>query len=299
LTLAPVAEDNVYVRATNSTVSMTEFANAESAQVGQGFFVKTLEIEAPANQFGNLNFNNSMRVSENSQFFRLNSSYVAESSASLFRLELTSATGSKSEAVVGFYEYASDGLDIMDSQAFGSPIYTLYQGNRFSLQGRALPWQENTVIQLGYNAEVSGNFMIDIIERKGLFENVQSVILFDTQLQMYHNLSLSSYVFETESGTNDSRFEILFFNILSTETIENQETAIIVFEKDHLLHIQAKGDNLIANITIVDLNGRIIYKRNGLQTNSYIMHNFTKTAGVLLLHTTTAAGKKQIDKLIY
>ena len=293
LTIAPDAQDNVYVPATNSVINANDFASAETAQVGQGFLVRAIEGET-----GQLVFNNTMRVNTNSNFVRASENLQtnSENNSSLFRLQLTSPTANINEAVVGFYDYASNENDIMDTQSLGAPIYTLNQNKRLAVQGRALPLDQTAVIPMGYNAGVEGEFTVSISETKGIFDSAQYVILFDSELQVYHNLSLTPYVFNTTVGRNEVRFQLIFVMALSSGDFEAQMSQVAVWTVQDQLNIKSLGQEDLKEVIIYDLMGRIIYQQE-VASASHSIHDLKPTESIIIVKTTLANGTIATQKV--
>ncbi|MFY8187349.1 MAG: cadherin-like beta sandwich domain-containing protein [Flavobacterium sp.] len=295
LVIAPDPAENVYNPASNSpnAINQANIESSESVEVGQGFFVRALE-----GQSGVLNFDNTMRKNTTSGvFFRNN--VVQNTETSKFRLEMHTPEGYLNQAFVGYYDYADDGLDIMDAQGIGAPLYTLLNGQKLVIQGFGLPFNQGQVISLGGNFAVAGTYSIGLHSAQGIFENEQFILLHDTELGIYHNLSLSPYSFEALGGANETRFEIVFTSILSNENPTLSDNSVVVYKLNDVLQAQAKGNSLLTAIEIVDLSGRKLYSQSELNTNVHIMEKFEKTETILLINTTTADGKTQTHKVFY
>jgi len=294
LTIAPLAADNVYVPASNSpnAVNLTAIQEEESVEVGQGFFVRAI-----AEQSGILNFNNAMRKNTPAFFFRNANATMTETSK--FRLEMNTPEGFNNQTVVGYYDYANDGLDLMDAVGLGAPLYTLLNNQKLVSQGFGLPFNQNQVIALGGNFAIEGTYAIGLHSAQGIFENEQYILLHDNLMGIYHNLSLSPYEFEASGGVNDARFEIVFTSVLSTENPMMQENGVLVFEIDNVLQIQSKGNALLESVTIFDLSGRKLLEIHEVNDDQLRLKDFHKTDTVLLINTKTTDGKSQTHKVFY
>ena len=295
LVIAPDPADNVYTPASNSPNAASEanIESSESVEVGQGFFVRAL-----AGQAGVLNFDNTMRKTTTSGvFFRNN---VAQSNeTSKFRLEMNTPEGFVNQAVVGYYDYASDDQDMMDAQGIGSPLYSLLGTQKLVVQGFGLPFNQGQVIPMGGNFAIEGNYSIGLKSAEGIFVNEQYILLHDNELGVYHNLSLSPYQFEALGGTNDTRFEIVFTSVLSNENPIEQGNNVIVYEANEVLQAQIKGNSLLESIKVIDLNGRLLFEEKGLNTTLFRLEKFNKTQTVVLISTQTTDGKTQTHKVFY
>jgi hypothetical protein len=261
-------------------------------EVGQGFFVRAI-----AEQSGILNFNNAMRKNTPAFFFRNVNATMTETSK--FRLEMNTPEGFNNQTVVGYYDYANDGLDLMDAVGLGAPLYTLHNHQKLVSQGFGLPFNQNQVIALGGNFAIEGTYAIGLHSAQGIFENEQYILLHDNLMGIYHNLSLSPYEFEASGGVNDARFEIVFTSVLSTENPMMQENGVLVFEIDNVLQIQSKGNALLESVTIFDLSGRKLLEIHEVNDDQLRLKDFHKTDTVLLINTKTTDGKSQTHKVFY
>lgn len=299
-TIGATADDNNYVPATSSfnvpnPTAITDFEAAEAAEVGQGFFVKAL-----TGQSGFLNFDNTMRKTTTSGlFFRNNMAETEANQSSKFRLEMNSPEGFNNQTVVGYYDYSNDGIDMMDAQGIGSPLYTLLDTQKLVIQGFGLPFNQGQVIPLGANFVSEGTYSIGLHSAQGIFENEQYVLLHDTTLGVYHNLTLAPYEFEANGGVNETRFQIVFSSILSNENPAMNNNEVIVYELNEKLVVQIKGNSLLNSIEIVDLTGRKLFERNNLNQSILTLEKFQKTETVLLVNTKTIDGKTQTHKVFY
>jgi len=294
LTIAPLAADNVYVPASNSpnAVNLTAIQEEESVEVGQGFFVRAI-----AEQSGVLNFNNTMRKTTPTVFFRNANAIMSETSK--FRLEMTTPEGFNNQTVVGYYDYANNDLDMMDAVGLGAPFYTLLNNQKLVSQGFGLPFNQGQVISLGGNFVIEGTYTIGLHSAQGIFENQQYILLYDSVLGIYHNLSVSPYEFEASGGVNDLRFEIVFTSVLSNENPMLQENEVVVFEIDNVLQIQSKGDDLLEAVSIIELSGRKLLEINEVHKDKILLENFQKTSTILIIKTKTVNGKTQTHKVFY
>lgn len=298
LTIAPDAADNNYVPASSSL----NFGNegvveaAEAVEVGQGFFVRAVSGEA-----GNLDFNNAMRKTTPGVFFRNAATAINNESevTSKFRLQMTSPEGFVNQTVVGYYDYASNGLDMMDAQGIGSPLYTILDNKKLASQGFGLPFNQGQVIPLGGNFAIDGEYTIGLHSAQGIFGSTQYVLIHDTTLGIYHNLSLSPYSFQASGGADDTRFKIVFTSILSTENPDFAGNSVVVYEINNILQAQVKGNTLLESIQVVDLSGKILFEKAGINANLYNINKIRRTETILLVTTTTKEGLKQTHKIFY
>ena len=234
---------------------------------GQGFF--TVFNNTSPFTSGNVIFNNSMRVKAyNNQFFRLNSS----SQANKLSIKLTSDNGIFNQLLVGYVDGATNGYDGMFydaprnlSTGSSAIIYSVIEGNsrKYAIQGKhpnSLSLDE--VIQLGFknSIELDTQFTLSIVNFEGDFFNQNTIYLKDNLLNVIHDLSASNYVFSSEVGEFNERFEIVFSNTLSINEVELQTDNLNILEKEYgVIEFSTNSQSIIKNIQVYDMLGRLIY----------------------------------------
>lgn len=121
------------------------------------------------------------------------------------------------QILVGYIENATMGKDTgIDAVMFGyegNALYSLIENDPglFVIQGRALPFDANDVVPIGFRAVNAGSFSITLSNFDGLFlsEN-QPIYIKDNFTQTYHNIKQSPYQFTTEIGSFNHRFELIY-----------------------------------------------------------------------------------------
>ena len=136
------------------------------------------------------------------------------------------------------------------------------------IQGKGLPFSDLDEIPMGYNAGQAGNFTIAIHAIDGLFFN-QDIFLFDTELNITHNLKLNPYVFSTIQGENNTRFRLIF----NDQTLSNPdfdiEKSLFIVNKNKLEVISNMEQ--IEAITVFDLLGRTVYMNNNVNNKEFVI----------------------------
>ncbi len=233
-------------------------------QIGQGFFVKS----DVANTF---NFTNTMRRAANSStlFFR-----NATNQTSRFWLNLKSSTLNFNQILIGYtpestlsFDEAIDGT-LLEPQK--TVIYSKMDENQFVIQGRGI-FNTNDIVPIGLNTLDSGNYSIELHNFDGDFIN-QDIFIKDNLLNVIHNLKNSAYSFTTTSGTDNSRFEIIYQSVLKNDEIASD--SIVLFPNPI-----NNGETLFVNS--VDSNGSfIIYDTLGkiIKSGNYIDHKIALTS---------------------
>src|SRR5690606_37921118 len=180
------------------------------------------------------------------------------------------------QILVGYIENATMGKDTgIDAVMFGyegNALYSLIENEtgRFVIQGRALPFDVEDVVPLGFKAVNQGTFSISLSNFDGVFltEN-QAVYLKDNFTQTYHDLKASPYQFTTEIGVFDYRFELIYqttnvdYHVIWTianqwlNNIEPQSTKNVMIAGDLTL-----SDNFSAKTLQVFSGGSLIIPEN-------------------------------------
>lgn len=269
---------------------------------GQSFFV-----EAVAGS-GNINavFKNYMRViGSNNQFFRTQTartSTVAAVEKHRLWLNLQNTDGAFNQTLVGYLKPASNEIDRdYDGKIFGensTALYSVVSNEKLSIQGRSLPFTEEDIVPLGYNAITAGNLSITLDQVDGLFEN-QNIYLKDNLLNIVHDLKASAYDFVTAVGTFDDRFEIVYKSeSLGVENPVWNANSVVVYNKNKEIFVNA-GTNTIAQIRVIDMQGRIIYENKNVNDSEARITSLPISDQVFIVQVQNTEGLKIAKKIIY
>lgn len=259
---------------------------------GQGFF-----IEGLAN--GTATFNNAMRVGHtNDQFFRIS----APVEKHRIWLNLSNTQGAFNQTLIGYVEGATNNWDRdFDGRALSGnhvAIYSLSDSEKFTIQGRALPFDVNDVVPIGYRSNLAGTFSIGLDHADGHFATASvAVYLQDHVLSVLHNLSDGPYVFETGTGVYDSRFSIVY----QTQALGQQEWQrgnLFVASTTSGLAIQSGLGN-ISGVEVYDTLGKRLYAADGIQTPDYIITALEARKAPLLVRITLADGSQLTRKILF
>jgi hypothetical protein len=248
---------------------------------GQGFFVKydNDDNASPTAASSTIKFKNSMRLDasgsaySNTQFFRNSENATQNLEKNRIWIDIVNGANAYSRTVVGYIENATDGKDrLYDSSSSVTPsttsIYSLIGNDKMCIQGKGLPFSDLDEIPMGYNAGQAGNFTIAIHAIDGLFFN-QDIFLFDTELNITHNLKLNPYVFSTIQGENNTRFRLIF----NDQTLSNPdfdiEKSLFIVNKNKLEVISNMEQ--IEAITVFDLLGRTVYMNNNVNNKEFVI----------------------------
>ncbi|MGL2967296.1 GEVED domain-containing protein [Flavobacterium sp. XGLA_31] len=256
---------------------------------GQGFFAQVFGD-------GTISFNDSMRITNyNSQFFK--NSQLSDNSKNRVWLNLYSDTTFR-QTLVGYIAGASNDFDrLYDGDSFTNNeinIYSILNGRNLVIQGKALPFNENDVIPLGYKITTSGNYTIAIDEMDGIFSENQNVYLRDKLLGIEHDLKESPYTFATNSGVFDNRFELAYVSNPLTVNTPTATNPIIYFtNSNNILTIKNNpANNTIRKVGLFNLLGQKIidYSLNQENQESVEIPILNVPTGTYLVKINTTKG---------
>ncbi len=263
----------------------------------QGFFVQS-KTE------GFVEFNNSMRIrAHNSSFFRPSSSPTGIDNEKLrFWLNLHNGKNALKQILLGYAKEASNSLDYYDAVSFGSSqeidFYSILENKKLVIQGRAMPRSESDLIKLGYKTNFKATLNIEIDHQDVLFNDV-NIFLLDKTLDKVHNLSEGSYQFDTEAGTFNNRFSIVYADkVLANETFDKSANGVLISVENHIINIKSFRDE-ITKIIVFDIAGRQLYKKDKLEAKNVSIENLFSSHQVLVVKVIFENGKSTSKKIIF
>ena len=274
---------------------------------GQAFFVEAKSNNVP------ITFKNCMRAKApelNNQFYK--STEVKSNVKDRYWLDIISETGSFKQILVGYFKDATDWDDRYDASTLrGNNTVTLYsiindessqEEKSLAIQGRKLgsTFNDNDKVKLGYTLSGSPcRNIIDLAEVEGLFVD-KDVILIDKQMGVRHNLKEKPYLFSSELGEFNDRFEITYSS--KPEPVSNVGGAlsgIVVSSGSGKISISTK-ESAINTIKIYNVLGALIYESNVEgKSQAHDILSITPKNQVLIVVTTLANGEKSTSKIIY
>ncbi|MFM2229609.1 MAG: hypothetical protein RL607_867 [Bacteroidota bacterium] len=269
---------------------------------GQGFFVEA--NTALGNGTYTVTFKNAHRITgDNSQFFRMSTSQNTTTNVlekHRFWLSLSNSDGAYNEMLVGYIQEATNGFDsLFDGRVMPAgnslSVYSLLNTDAYSIQGKALPFTNDDVIPIGYNAVSAGNVTFTLENFDGIFDT-QTVYLFDKETNQYHDLKQANFTFTTTAGTFNDRFEIRYQNPnLATTTFETDSLVTIISNPAHVSIQASKG---IAAIICYDSTGKQLANFKGDQSTSFETPKFWNATQLSLISITLTDGSIITKKVI-
>ncbi|WP_125718163.1 T9SS sorting signal type C domain-containing protein [Flavobacterium ustbae] len=268
---------------------------------GQGFLARSLTGEPVV-------FTNSMRVPNlNSQFYR--SSAAAAIERHRVWLNFTNELGAFKQLLIGYVTGATNSWDnSYDATTMNAnphvDFYSVNDGKKLVIQGRAVPFVVTDTIQLGYKSTIEeGEFTIAIDRTDGDLSN-QDIYLQDNLTNTIHNLKTGGYTFTSAPGTFLKRFVLRYTNsndtTLGNEDFENQDQKILVSVRDKNIRLQSVSEQEnLQEVAIYDTGGKLLYVKKQLQNKEWVVTNFQSGPQVLLVKITLDNGKTITRKIVF
>jgi hypothetical protein len=249
---------------------------------GQSFFIHALSS-------GNATFTNAMRFGVNNQFYKANSVGNGIEKNRLW-LDISNSEGLYKQLLVGYIEGATNGIDAAFDGAsldIGNPImiYSIAENTKLGIQGKALPFNQNDEIAIGYKSTVAGTFEFKLSNFDGLFVD-QEVFIEDTVQNVYYNLKNGNYSFVTEIGTFDNRFKLHFTNPTALNTNTVNANSFAVYHSNNQMIVNS-GTATMKQLALYDIQGRLIQTYELKNTTEYKFDSPAKNQVVMLKITTS------------
>lgn len=271
---------------------------------GQGFFVQMID-GPPASDI--VSFDNGLRnfAYDNSLFYR-NASQI-ETEINLTNLErhrmwfdIINSNGLNDRTLVGYVENATMGrdsfFDANTAVAGNMIIYSLLNQEKLTVQGRSLPFDVNDVVPMGVHIPNSGQYTIALAAIDGLFEN-QTIYLKDYLTNTIHNIKENPYSFNSEQGTFNNRFEIVYVNETLSNPYFSFENVVRVTSYETLtVHSTIET---IESVLVYNVLGQKLAEYNNVSSNQLQLTNLQKNNSTLLLKIKLNDGTTSIEKVIY
>ncbi len=258
-------------------------------KVGQGFLVQSM---AGSNNQP-LQFNNSMRSYSPSSIF-FNKQQDQKASKDRFWLNLKSPSNINNTILVSYVPGATDGYERLydaDLIVLGSDAFYSINGSaKLAIQGRRYPLNTNDIVTLGTKYYETGDYTITLGEKEGLFNSGQAVYLKDKKLNQIVNLTeQGSYRFAASKGIDETRFEIIYQDLSSFETVgKNVGTVSVIKDESELIVIDTK-ENITA-VDVFDASGKLIASLSGNKSKEVKLSTIGFVKGVYILKITSEKG---------
>ncbi|MNT12583.1 hypothetical protein D3C72_1475140 [compost metagenome] len=177
-------------------------------------------------------------------------------------------------------------------------FYSIVEDKKLVIQGRELPFLESDSIFIGYKTTIKDNFKI-VIDRQDQFFYDKSIFLVDRELNRTHNLSEGPYQFDSEIGTFNNRFSIIYINkTLGNKTFEKNASNVLISVKNRTINIESDKES-IKEVMIFDISGNQLYKKDKLETKNVSIQNLFSSHQILVVKTIFENGKSTSKKVIF
>lgn len=192
------------------------------------------------------------------------------------------------------YDPAIDGLFFGDSQ---TALTSIVENQEYIIQGRALPFETTDVVTLGFKSDFGGNYTITLNSFDGLFEtDNQDIYLKDNLTTTLTNLKISTYNFNSAAGVFNSRFEVVYENLLGVETPVDIENKVIVYKQNQEIVIHS-GTVSMSKVQLFDIQGRLLTEKNNIDA-TVVRINTDATTNVLIVKITTSSNEIIAKKVV-
>jgi len=240
---------------------------------GQGFIVKATSVNK------NLVFRNNMRLDLNfNNFFRNsgNNSPAVQYEMSRIWLNVKNAASDFSQTLIAYspqttagYDNGFDGTALSGSTVdLSSVIIENGEPMKLAIQARAT-FVNSDQVQLGFTASAAGTYTFELDHVDGLFAAGQDIYLVDNLTGNFHDLKGGNYTFNTEAGTFDDRFMVVYATDeelgIGTPVIEAKD--VIVYRDGKQVSIKAQQD--IKSVTVYDMLGRALYSNSNVNSSEF------------------------------
>ena len=160
---------------------------------------------------------------------------------------------------------------------------------------------QDKIIDLHLSVGSEGVFEIKATDFEDFPED-QDVYLRDNLTDNYHDLtSNQAYVFTSESGEFNNRFDIVFQNNSSTLTLSDEEleNVKLIFASDNNKIIVLNPNRLdIDNITVYNTLGQLVYEKATAFNSEYSEYNLEELSTGTYVVKMTTSNKVVITKKI-
>ncbi len=264
---------------------------------GQGFFVLMNHTSASTSE--NVTFNNTMRsfTYNNSQFFR------NSNDSGRIWLDLIASNGSNVRNLVAYTDGATNErdrlFDAITDEKLSLNLYSLIGEKPMTIQGRALPFDNDDKVAMGIKVPQNGNYTIGIGVLDGFFSNTsQNIYLQDLENNIIHDLRQNPYTFTAIAGNHPNRFILRYTNeTLGGDDLVVDESNLWVISSDILSVKSTK--NTIQSVRVFDVLGRHLANYSNLESYEVPLTRIQKNNAALIVQVTLSNGAIVNKKVIF
>ncbi len=240
-----------------TTYSLGFDVTNSTIKVGQGFIVQAKTNGSP------MQFNNDIRNPVQGTFYE-----KTNWSKDRFWLQHISPSEVVNTILLGYFNNATENFDQdYDAELFSSPsdvIFSVLNTQKLLIQGKGV-FNVNDKISLGSKQSKIGNYIIKLAHKEGLFENGQPIYLHDKLNNTYTNLQETDFVYTSQIGATENRFEIVYQPeaTLATDIVVKNQLQVY---RDGESFIVKSTNKKIDEVEVYDASGRLFQKVKGNTT---------------------------------
>ncbi|MFL9843230.1 T9SS sorting signal type C domain-containing protein [Flavobacterium rhizosphaerae] len=244
-------------------------------------------------------FKNSMRVKHNyNNFFKTGNfeqtPAAVEQTISRYWLNVKSSNNKFGQMAVGYSAETSKGYDNgYDGKMIASGSINLYstlnindEVTKLTIEARGA-FEVTDRVSLGFKTTVAGQYELSLDHFDGVFSAGQDIYVVDNLTGTTHNLKTGAYVFTTDEGTFDNRFEIVYTgeSALGTDVPVINNSEVIAYRNGNQINITAPKN--ISSVTVYDMLGRQLYSsNNNIAATEFNTSDITTAQQVVIVRIT-------------
>jgi hypothetical protein len=221
-------------------------------------------------------------------------------------LNVTGSNGSFSQTLFGYRSGATNGVDYALDGAFWNDgalsLASLIGDVRYAIQFKGLPFSDADVVPLSFKATQNGTYTFAIDHMDGFFlDQTFIVYLHDTVTNTYTNLKTGNYIFNSNSGMYNNRFELTYsIASINLGTVNQEFTTknLEIYHAEKSIIIKS-GNSLLNNIQLFTMNGQIIYESKNVQSAEIIISNLNISQQTIVVRVTNNDGITVNKKWLY
>lgn len=261
--------------------------------VGTAFMVRA----KPDANLSKLYMDNSMRTGSFGPTFT-GKNELDESETDRFWLTMTTPDNATTMMAVAYFEGGNNEFSLDDSKSFGSSddIYSILDQFQLKIQGKS-EFHRNDTIRLGYKAYENGHYTIRLYDQEGVFNENQSIFLWDKLNNLYTRLNTNEYRFRTTAGEFNDRFFIVYK--MKNIKLSTKSNLVNVYKNQQNIQFTSSEDP-IESIEIFNIHNKLVYKQDRVNTKSFVIPSHLFGKEVLFIQLITDKGelvsKKYMNK---
>ncbi|MGV8994882.1 MAG: hypothetical protein ACOH1O_12340 [Flavobacterium sp.] len=293
----------VTVTLAGSTVGVHDYKVA----AGQSFMMQT-KVLSPTPQSLTATWSNAHRIGNHNDvvFYKNATTRLEEhsesrpNSAGRVWLELRGIGGKFQKMLLAYIDGATDslddGYDAEHMQASNIGFYLINDNNDFlGIMANGLPFESDKIIPIGYSTTSSGQMTIVKFLEDGFFADYV-VYVNDKLTNTLHNLSESSYTFNSAVGTFNSRFVLSFKPKMATViNPEIKPLTVVVYDKADSVQLHS-NEELIKNVIVYDMSGKVIAKKQNCNSVEVALSSLTRSNKLILVEIHLENGTIETQK---